>query len=85
MKLSSPKENPAIKDALERAKNHWPKNGDPYYFIDSSMSVEVTDFGGRHLNRAHRVTGNMFKTRERAEAFAEKFRKFLAEHNQIEQ
>lgn len=77
----APSDHPAIKKVVKRMEEQWPKIGQPYYFITSHFTVEVNEWNGTRGDQAKEQAGNMFKSREQAEAFAKKMVKFLAEHN----
>jgi len=54
-----------------------PKAGENYFFISSRLSVEDTSNDGFDIDEARIRRGNCFRTREEAEAMAEKIKKLL--------
>lgn len=67
-------------DAEKKQFVEWrwkPKEGDTYYYVDGCTLVEDRTFEGRVFDERHYEVGNCFRTREEAEAMAEKIKKLL--------
>ncbi len=67
-------------DAEKKKLVEWrwkPKEGDTYYYVDGCTLVEDRTFEGRVFDERHYEVGNCFRTREEAEAMAEKIKKLL--------
>lgn len=67
-------------DAEKKQLISWkwkPKIGEVYVFVNSELFVEKTSNDGFELDEAHFRCGNCFRTKEEAEAMAEKVKKLL--------
>ena len=54
-------------------KNHWPKTGDMYYYVDTDGRVESCQYADRYdIDNNRRDAGNFFKTEEAATIAAER-------------
>ena len=58
-------------------KKPWPQNGDKYLWVGSTGFVHESYFDDAPLDNARRGFGNMFRTREEAEAAMERVKKSL--------
>lgn len=58
-------------------KTPWPQRGDTYYFVTPNGSIDSFTFIGDKVDKALRLFGNFFRTREEAEAAAKRVKKEL--------
>lgn len=55
----------------------WPQNGDKYLCIDLAGCINEYDYDNDYMDEVRREFGNMFRTREDAEAALERVKKAL--------
>ena len=55
----------------------WPKNGDNYFFINSDSTISAIHYTHGCTDEMRRSFGNLFRTREEAEAALERVKKAL--------
>lgn len=55
----------------------------PYWFINSVMTPEPSEWLGTKTDHNRQRVGNFFYSKEQAETYADKIIKFLKQHNKV--
>ena len=58
-------------------KNIWPNNNDKYFFVDCDANVRSMIYNNDNLSKTMNNIGNCFRTKEEAEAIANRVKKAL--------
>ena len=69
--------------AASRLAKPWPSDGDTYYYVDGLSKPYNVKFENSRFDKTLVLNGNVFRTREEAEAVAEEIKAVFAKHKQM--